>query len=53
MLCLVTSELIPLEEPTSPINNDKKVNLLAIAEDFLSKVSDDPVHELEVQDRYS
>ena len=46
MFCLCALELVYLEEPTSPINNDKKVNILATPEDFLSKISADPVHGL-------
>ena len=46
MSSLYAFELVHLDEPTSPINNDKKVTFLAIAEDFFSKISADPVHGL-------
>ena len=53
MLSHGTPELVHLNEPTGPINKDKKVDFFAIAEDFLSQFSADPVHWLEVHDRYS
>ena len=34
---LCAFELVYLDEPTSPINNDKKVNFLAIAEDLSAR----------------
>ena len=46
MLGLGTPELVFLDEPTGSVNNDKKVDILAIAEDFFSKISADPVHGL-------
>ena len=53
MFSFGTPELIYLHKPASPINNDKKVYFLAIAEDFLGKISTNPVYRLEVIDRYS
>ena len=43
MLCLCAFELMSLNEPTSPINNDKEMDLLTIAEDLFSKISADQV----------
>ena len=53
MFHLGTPELIYLDIPTGPIDNDKKVNFLAIAEDFLGQMGTDPVHRLEVPNGYS
>ena len=53
MFCFGTPELVYLDKPAGPIDNDKKVNFLAIAEDFLGKIGTDPVHGLEVPDGYS
>ena len=52
MPSLCSSELIHLQETTGPVYNDKKVNFLTIGEDFLSKISADPVHGLKVSQRY-
>ena len=43
-------ELVYLYKPASPINNDKKVYFLAIAEDLLGKICTNSVHWLEVFD---
>ena len=53
MLSFGAPELVYLYKPTSLINIDKKVYFLAIAEDFLGKISTNLVHRLEVLDRYS
>ena len=53
MLSFGTPELIYLDKPAGPIDNDKKVYFLAIAEDFLGKIGTDPVHRLQVTDEYS
>ena len=52
MFIFSAPELVYLYKPTSPINNDKKVYFLAIAEDLLGKIGTNPVHWLEVFDAY-
>ena len=52
MFSLSSSELVHLYETTCPVYNEEKVYFLPIGEDFLSQISADPVHGLEVSQGY-